>query len=128
MIVLSSTITPPIVLGGDFNSMPDSDVYQHMTSDCGDGLPKLNSAFGTGLWKEAEGKTTAEATQTSSPALEPPYTTVTPGFTATIDYLFTAGIAVSKLKPLPARDTLGNGLPMGTHPSDHLPIVADVSL
>ena len=116
----------PVILGGDFNSMPDSAVYAHMTSTHEDGLPMLTSLFGTGLWKE--GSDECSTNRTSSPASEPPFTTVTPDFTETIDYLFGAGVTVSRLHPLPERDSMGEGLPMGPHPSDHLPLVADVSL
>jgi CCR4-NOT transcription complex subunit 6 len=58
--------------------------------------------------------------------VEPPLTTCTPGFTQTIDYLFTAGWHVAAVTPLPARASLGNGTPNGDHPSDHLPIAADL--
>lgn len=64
---------------------------------------------------------------------EPAFTTHTPGFTGTLDYIFFS--ASGKLKPigfleLPGRDSpdIIGGLPNFHHPSDHLPMAAEFRL
>lgn len=123
----------PIILGGDFNSMVDSDVYAVMTGGSGsegDRLPQLTSAYGTGLWRQGDGSDapTPLVPKAGVSVLEPPLTTCTPGFTETIDYIFSAGVQVTAVRPLPTRESLGKGTPNGDHPSDHLPIVAEMQL
>ena len=94
-----SDVRPHVIIGGDFNSEPDSDVYRVMTAT-------FSSA---------------------SSGREPAFTNVTPSFTACIDYIFVSdGITVTRVKEQPRRETLGEGLPNETHPSDHLPVVVDV--
>lgn len=93
-----------VIIGGDFNSEPTSDVYR-----------ELNSAFAS-----------------ASSGDEPPYTNVTPDFTACIDYVFLSsrdsGIEVVRVREQPSREELGAGLPDENHPSDHLPVVVDVAI
>jgi CCR4-NOT transcription complex subunit 6 len=120
-------------LGGDFNSTVDSDVYAVMTGGSGsdgDRLPQLTSAYGTGLWRQGDASDapTPLVPKAGVSVVEPPLTTCTPGFTETIDYIFSAGVQVKAVRPLPTRESLGKGTPNGNHPSDHLPIVADLLL
>jgi mRNA deadenylase 3'-5' endonuclease subunit Ccr4 len=111
-------------------------VYACMTSTSGhddaDTLPALTSAYGTGLWMSAESEATQAAgsegpthSNGGGEVREPAFTTCTPTFTATIDYVFSWGVAPVRVRPLPARKSLGVGLPNGGHPSDHLPLVVD---
>jgi CCR4-NOT transcription complex subunit 6 len=88
-----------VIIGGDFNSDPQSDVYGAM-----------NAAF-----------------TSVSNGREPQFTNVTPSFTACIDYVFlSSGVRVVAVDEQPARDTLGEGLPNTAHPSDHLPVAAKI--
>jgi CCR4-NOT transcription complex subunit 6 len=88
-----------VIIGGDFNSDPQSDVYAAM-----------NAAF-----------------TSASNGQEPPFTNVTPNFTACIDYLFiSSSVRVVAVDEQPARDTLGEGLPNAEQPSDHLPVGAEI--
>ena len=89
-----------VVVGGDFNSVETSDVYREM-----------NAAF-----------------PSVSANAEPAHTNVTPDFTATIDYIFVGdGVRVVSVRAQPSRDELGEGLPNADHPSDHLPVVAELA-
>jgi len=92
--------TVHLICAGDFNSTPSSDVYAALSAE-------LRSV---------------------SHGAEPAYTNVTPGFTDCIDYIFvSSGVDVALVRAQPARETLGQGCPNEDHPSDHLPVVADVS-
>ncbi|XP_073301727.1 carbon catabolite repressor protein 4 homolog 4 isoform X1 [Primulina huaijiensis] len=112
--------TPPIIVAGDFNSIPGDQVYQYLitgTTFLGQGMADdklpvpLSSVYGF-------------------IGGEPEFTNCTPGFTGTLDYiLFTP---VGDVKPcsyleLPAVDSpdVDGGLPNYYHPSDHLPIGAE---
>jgi CCR4-NOT transcription complex subunit 6 len=96
---------PHVICCGDFNSMPDSDVYNAMVNDGRLGLKSVTAND------------------------EPEFTNVTPEFTACIDYVFVSdGVVVESVRAQPTRDSLGAGLPNAEHPSDHLPVVADVKL
>lgn len=96
---------PQVICCGDFNSMPDSDVYNAMVNDGRLGLKSVTANN------------------------EPEFTNVTPEFTACIDYVFvSSGVVVESVRAQPTRDSLGAGLPNTEHPSDHLPVVADVEL
>jgi CCR4-NOT transcription complex subunit 6 len=103
----------PVLFGGDFNSLPDSDVYALLTSAAGaHGLPPLRSAHAA-----------------AGGGSEPPFTNRTPSFTGTLDYLLcTPDVALHRVLALPAAGELAEGLPDEAHPSDHLPLVACVSL
>ncbi|KAK9757265.1 hypothetical protein RND81_01G152600 [Saponaria officinalis] len=113
--------TPSVILTGDFNSTPGSEVYNYIisgsseakhTDECPDELPiPLSSVY--------------ECTRG-----EPPFTNCTPGFTGTLDYIFFSPLG--SMKPvsfleLPDSDspTVAGGLPNYQHPSDHLPIGAE---
>lgn len=131
---LSSSQPVRILLGGDFNSTPGSEVHEALlaahtvdalSTGADDGqaappavadgsrppplapLPRLRSAYG--------------------PA-EPALSTHTPTFTACIDYLLHSegGLRVSRFLAPPDKGTLGKGLPDARHPSDHLPLAADI--
>lgn len=89
------------ICAGDFNSTPTSDVYAALAAH-------LRSV---------------------SHGCEPAYTNVTPAFTECIDYIFVSSdIEVVNVREQPARAMIGEGLPNAEHPSDHLPVIADVRL
>ena len=95
---------PPVVFGGDFNSLPASEVHALLTRH--DGAPPLRSAYA------------------AAAGAEPSYTNLTPDFTGTLDYLLVSpDVAVVAALETPGPG-LGVGLPDASHPSDHLPLAA----
>ncbi|XP_074268903.1 carbon catabolite repressor protein 4 homolog 4 [Silene latifolia] len=113
--------TPSVIVTGDFNSTPGSEVYNYLISgssggqhtvECPDKLPiPLSSFYGCSRG-------------------EPPFTNCTPGFTGTLDYIFftpSGSIKPVRFLELPDSDSpsVEGGLPNYQHPSDHLPIGAE---
>ncbi|XP_062231276.1 carbon catabolite repressor protein 4 homolog 4-like [Phragmites australis] len=104
-----------VIIAGDFNSTPGDKVYNYLVSanlESTDEAPiKLRSLYA------ANGG-------------EPEFTNCTPGFTGTLDYIFSSdgsSIKPTSLLCLPGGDSANvqGGLPNFQHPSDHLPIGAD---
>jgi CCR4-NOT transcription complex subunit 6 len=112
----ASTSPPPlpVIFSGDYNSMPDSEVYARLTDTSGaHGLPPLRSAYAA-----------ADAC-----GAEPAFTNLTPTFSGTLDYLLsTPDVALHAVLAVPPRESLGEGLPSALIPSDHLPLLAVYSL
>ncbi|KAK8481004.1 hypothetical protein V6N12_067059, partial [Hibiscus sabdariffa] len=116
--------TPTVVLCGDFNSTPADKVYQYLISGntsstssdrCLDELPlPLCSTY-------------------ASAGGEPRFTTCTPNFKSTLDYIFFSPsdclkpVSILQLAELDSPDVAG-GLPNYSHPSDHLPIGAEFEI
>eukprot|EP00297_Palpitomonas_bilix_P025589 CAMPEP_0113869866 /NCGR_PEP_ID=MMETSP0780_2-20120614/1770_1 /TAXON_ID=652834 /ORGANISM="Palpitomonas bilix" /LENGTH=250 /DNA_ID=CAMNT_0000855083 /DNA_START=225 /DNA_END=977 /DNA_ORIENTATION=+ /assembly_acc=CAM_ASM_000599 len=95
------------IICGDLNSMPNSDVYAALKA-------KYKSAYAVG----GNGK-------------EPQFTTCTPKFTSTIDYIFfrdgeSTRLGVNSVLPMMSKEEAmkENGLPNGEQNSDHLPLKA----
>ncbi|EPS62198.1 hypothetical protein M569_12594, partial [Genlisea aurea] len=105
--------SPSVIIAGDFNSVPGDQVYECMISNS-DQRPGLSSAYAfTGG--------------------EPAFTNCTPGFTATIDYIFfsrTGSVTPVSCLELSERESadVAGGLPNFFHPSDHLPIGAEFAV
>ena len=62
----------------------------------------------------------------------PEYTNYVPSFKACIDYIFYEkdSLYVESVVPMPAHDIItaqGDGLPSQSFPSDHLPLVCDLT-
>jgi CCR4-NOT transcription complex subunit 6 len=153
----------PIVLAGDFNSVPGSDV--HARALRGVLLPRaeaenaegyegaeardrslryrsLRSAYADAMASGSvssaglrPGETAVGFREGGSPGgegsdpsrgspLEPAHTTVTPGFTDCIDYVFVSeDVEVLGAEAIPgAGGALAAGLPNANRPSDHLPV------
>jgi CCR4-NOT transcription complex subunit 6 len=109
----SQQSTPALLIGGDFNSVPGSEAHQRLLNARAEhGLPQLSSAFAL------------------CGAQEPQTTNHTPSFSETLDYLVLGGrgLVARRVLTLPLRSELGEGLPDGDRPSDHLPLVADIVL
>ncbi|XP_011624111.1 carbon catabolite repressor protein 4 homolog 4 isoform X2 [Amborella trichopoda] len=110
---------PPVIISGDFNSLPGSEVYTCMLS---------------GMTSTSEGE--SQLPLNSLHAFlggEPALTTCSPDFTGTLDYIFFSDS--DSLKPIsyielsgPASSAMSGGFPNYHHPSDHLPIGADFKL
>jgi CCR4-NOT transcription complex subunit 6 len=146
-----SVASTPVIIAGDFNSVPGSEVHARMlrgiipgVEDGGGVGRRLRSAYAAaaaaGVVRSDPGSKTMmiETGETGTEELkpaptrpetgEPAHTNVTPGFTDCIDYVFVSdGVDVTAAEPLPAIEHLGEGLPNENHPSDHLPVTVDLA-
>jgi CCR4-NOT transcription complex subunit 6 len=133
-----ATTNTPVILAGDYNSVPGSEVHARMLRgfvpgdgdgdgerlDAIPGTAPLRSAYASALASgcvapPAEGRDAALA----GPSGEPAHTNVTPGFTDCIDYVFVdEGVEVVAAEPISGVETTRAGLPDHQHPSDHLPL------
>jgi|TARA_B110000977_G_scaffold14492_1_gene18002 CCR4-NOT transcription complex subunit 6 len=124
--------TMPVVIAGDFNSVPGSEVYQTATRGILGTVGRLKSAYkealGTpGVVKASPGGDTKNDQVTPDTHGEPIHTNVTPNFTACIDYVFVSeNVRVTSAEPIDGPASTFQGLPDMTHPSDHLPITVTV--
>ena len=96
----------PIIIGGDFNSIPGSNAYFRLAENS----LGLKSVYNLGD--------------------EPEYTTVKFRKALEIkteDYLWTTGFEINSHLSLPSKEEIGeNGLPMEHYPSDHFSLSADL--
>eukprot|EP00271_Cylindrocystis_brebissonii_P022705 TRINITY_DN882_c2_g1_i1.p1 TRINITY_DN882_c2_g1~~TRINITY_DN882_c2_g1_i1.p1 ORF type:complete len:543 (+),score=74.09 TRINITY_DN882_c2_g1_i1:122-1630(+) len=127
---------PPLFLCGDFNARPNDPVYQ------------LLSAVRTSTTDSSElSEKTPGQDPSSLPCLksiftrcggrEPDFTTHTPTFTDTLDYVWLSSeptddyhLAVKRWLVIPGRahESLAGWLPNSSHGSDHLPVGGDVEV
>eukprot|EP00899_Mesostigma_viride_P027082 jgi/Mesvir1/7559/Mv19300-RA.1 len=137
----------PVIIGGDFNSKPDSKVY-HFLASASESLDKQCTANYDSYVAQADATGTACDPQGGAELFpcaclglesayggaEPQFTTYCPDFTGTIDYIWHTGagtgLQVTQRLQLPVRGekSLDVGLPNYSHPSDHLPIGAEFEL
>lgn len=121
----------PLILGGDFNSKPDSGVYQFLVDGYlpGDHPEFLGYTYGdytdSGL-KHALTVTSANSTL----AHEPTFTNYTVDFNGCLDYIWYAQHNLSVERVLNGVDerivhSYNGALPNPHMPSDHIPLVAD---
>ena len=122
----------PMIVAGDFNSVPGSDVHAAAlrgVPGASPGTPgtPLKSAYAEALKrpdaliaKPSDGRDCVSADPTTG---EPRHTNVTPGFTECIDYVFVSDdVVVVAAEPISGPAATFAGLPDLAHPSDHLPI------
>lgn len=116
--------SPSVVVAGDFNSLPESQVYQYLTSGSSElgSLPEIPDDVRIPL-----------CSVYASTRGEPHFTNCTPGFTGTLDYILFSPSGdikpVSYLElPEPEAADVQGGLPNYYHPSDHLPIGAEFEI
>lgn len=119
----------PVILAGDFNSLPRSKVYSFMR---GKGLqsayalyPRDAQAVRAARAPKVRGGSTRSEDLTGP---EAPFTSVNGARTETIDYIWfsEANFTVDRLLDVPDISKAHDGLPTLIHPSDHLPLVADL--
>ena len=123
----------PIIIAGDFNSVPGSEVHLRMLKGFSAEFGGLKSAYAEAL-KKPPGFITQQKpgqkdtiTAGDSKHNEPAHSNCTPGFTECIDYVFvTDDVSVTSAEPISGPATTFQGLPDLTHPSDHLPITVTV--
>lgn len=116
--------SPSVVVTGDFNSLPGSQVYQYLMSGSSEAgtLPEISDDVPIPL-----------CSAYASTRGEPHFTNYTPGFTGTLDYILfspSGGIKPVSYLELPEPEALDvqGGLPNYYHPSDHLPIGAEFEI
>lgn len=116
--------SPSVVVTGDFNSLPGSQVYQYLMSGSSEAgtLPEISDDVHIPL-----------CSAYASTRGEPHFTNYTPGFTGTLDYILfspSGGIKPVSYLELPEPEALDvqGGLPNYYHPSDHLPIGAEFEI
>jgi CCR4-NOT transcription complex subunit 6 len=148
----SCHVPAAIILAGDFNAMPQSDVYAYLAGEArftsayaAVALSSSSTAtattalaegpYGSGYAPETSG---SAASVSASAAAEPAFTNFRDCFRGAIDYVFLRDAAYGgpRLRATAALGMMGEeeaaaeggGLPSSRHPSDHLPLAADLSL
>jgi len=127
----SPNLTLPLILGGDFNSMPDSGVYQFLVDGYlpGDHPEFLGYTYGdytdSGL-KHSLQLLSANATLGSEPA----FTNYTGDFNGVLDYIWYSKNSLNVERALNGVDesvvhAYNGALPNPHMPSDHIPLVSD---
>uniref|UniRef100_A0A3P9M362 2',5'-phosphodiesterase 12 n=1 Tax=Oryzias latipes TaxID=8090 RepID=A0A3P9M362_ORYLA len=124
------TVAPgaPLLFCGDFNSMPDSGLFQLLSEGS---LPEQHPDW-SGLGPEESCR--MELTSPFPPLLsacgQPAYTNYVGGFHGCLDYVFIQpqSMKVEQLIPLPSHQevTAYEALPSLAHPSDHIALVCDL--
>ncbi|KNC96818.1 uncharacterized protein SPPG_08019 [Spizellomyces punctatus DAOM BR117] len=120
----------PLLICGDFNSLPDSGVYEFLSSGR---VPQDHEDFGTYTY----GPYTSEGLQHKfalksaySHTGELEFTNFTPQFKGVIDYVWysTNTLSVTGLLSSVDREYISRtvGFPNAHHPSDHLPLVVSL--
>ncbi|KAI8825151.1 Endonuclease/exonuclease/phosphatase [Fimicolochytrium jonesii] len=127
----------PVLICGDFNSLPDSGVYEYLS---GGRVDKDHSDFShyvygpytsEGLSHHFSLKSAYSHLNTAAcPGGELEFTNFAPGFKGTIDYVFysTNSLEVTGLLSCVDKEYISRvvGLPNAHHPSDHLPLVVSL--
>jgi mRNA deadenylase 3'-5' endonuclease subunit Ccr4 len=126
-----------VVFCGDFNSAPDSCVYEYLTNgaltperlkevDTTGALQRMGG--GDVLWHDLD----LESAYVSAIGHEPSYTNFTENFVGCLDYVFVSvpRVRVSAVLLPPLADELQDetALPSTQQPSDHVPMCADLFL
>ncbi|RKO99749.1 hypothetical protein CXG81DRAFT_14104 [Caulochytrium protostelioides] len=118
----------PILICGDFNSLPDSGVYELLSKG---GVPPTHPDFGSYKYGDLTASGMAHRLHLSSAYAdmgEPDFTNLTPGFRGVIDYIWYSGsrLAVTGLLGNVPRGYAAKtpGFPSQHFPSDHIPLIA----
>lgn len=105
----------PVIICGDFNSLPDSHAYEFMKN----GITKYEKLYFSHSLELS-----------SSFEKEPKFTNFTPDFKGTLDYIFyNSQLKVSKILEITTEDQIKTiGLPNSEYPSDHLSLYCEFNL
>ncbi|KAJ3300703.1 Glucose-repressible alcohol dehydrogenase transcriptional effector [Borealophlyctis nickersoniae] len=122
----------PLVIGGDFNSLPDSGVYEFLSSGH---VPQDHEDFGSYTYGPytSEGLDHKFSLKSAySHVNELDFTNFTPTFKGVIDYVWysTNLLSVTGLLGNVDREYVSRtvGFPNAHHPSDHIPLVVQATL
>uniref|UniRef100_A0A6S9ETF7 Endonuclease/exonuclease/phosphatase domain-containing protein n=1 Tax=Heterosigma akashiwo TaxID=2829 RepID=A0A6S9ETF7_HETAK len=127
----------PLMVVGDFNSLPSSAVYEFMAKQCVQpGHPDLVSADQHRILPSPQDLTHAiqlASAYATVQGREPPYTNHSGRFTGVLDYIWFARphlrpLAVSPVPDLAEVEAAGEGMPNCLYSSDHALLCCDVQL
>lgn len=129
----------PVILCGDFNSEPNSAVYELMTQGRLDGRsrPELDERGETRILPVVESihhSLNLSSAMAAVYGAEPAFTNYTSKFRGTLDYVFysPSRLRVLAVSAIPSADDLqkssGEGLPSACYPSDHLHLCCDMAM
>lgn len=137
----------PLILCGDFNSLPDSAVYAYLTNSLKSPYMNNNSSFNSTVAANIDkvyeldtlgilpnlntlGNGLALASSYSVVSAEPPYTNYTGHFTGVLDYIFysRSTMKVNSVLEIDDEEKIKKmtALPSPWYPSDHIAIVAEL--
>ncbi|KAI9343966.1 Endonuclease/exonuclease/phosphatase [Obelidium mucronatum] len=117
---------PPILMCGDFNSLPGSGVHQLLSTGS---VPRDHSDFGKYTYGSYTREGISHTFQLAS-AYKLDFTNLTPQFRGVIDYIWasTSSLTVTGVLGNVDKEYVKNGgvvgFPNAHHPSDHVPIMA----
>ncbi|KAK9476781.1 Endonuclease/exonuclease/phosphatase [Lipomyces japonicus] len=120
----------PLIIAGDFNSTPDSGVYQLFAKGSVPGDHPDMQGYKYGRFTE-EGLSHPFTLKSSYAAIgEPSFTNWTPGFTDTIDYIFASSnnLTINGVIGEPDKEYMSKvvGFPTPHFPSDHISLFAQL--
>lgn len=121
----------PLILGGDFNSMPDSGVYQLLVEGYLPGSHPDFLGYTYGDYTDSGLKHSFPLSSAyASLASEPPFTNYTGDFNGVLDYIWFTGDCLNVERALLGVDesvvhAYNGALPNPHMPSDHIPLVSD---
>lgn len=125
-----SEVTPgaPLVFCGDFNSSPNSGVFQLLTEAL---VPQQHADWSSSGPDESCGMELLSAfPPLLSACSQPAYTNYVGGFHGCLDYIFIQpdSMQVEQVIPLPSHQevTTYEALPSVAHPSDHIALICDL--
>ncbi|PRQ21418.1 putative poly(A)-specific ribonuclease [Rosa chinensis] len=132
----------PLLVCGDFNSLPLSEPHKFITAGRVDNLPNDTDPFGIcqhlklhhslplksayASFYNSDGIEEEQRRKFNSESREPLFTHFTPSFTGTLDYLFYTedSLTLDGVLELLDRDNLGVGIPSLFWSSDHIALIA----
>jgi len=125
------TYRMPLILGGDFNSMPDSGVYQLLVEGYLPGSHPDFLGYTYGDYTDS-GLKHSFSLHSANAAIagEPPFTNYTGDFNGVLDYIWYTGDCLNVERALLGVDesvvhAYNGALPNPHMPSDHIPLVSD---
>ncbi|KAK9462530.1 Endonuclease/exonuclease/phosphatase [Lipomyces oligophaga] len=126
----SSIMDMPVLICGDFNSTPDSGVYQLITKGEVGGDHEDMQGYKYGRFSAEGMRHPLSLKSAYSNIGELQFTNCTPTFTEVIDYVFysTNNLSVTGLMGEPDKEYMSKviGLPNPHFPSDHLPLLVEM--
>eukprot|EP01091_Cochliopodium_minus_P011278 TRINITY_DN3153_c0_g1_i1.p1 TRINITY_DN3153_c0_g1~~TRINITY_DN3153_c0_g1_i1.p1 ORF type:complete len:494 (-),score=154.11 TRINITY_DN3153_c0_g1_i1:34-1515(-) len=128
-------VDPPMIVCGDFNSTPDSGVYELLTQGhIGASHPELlNFNYGEYSKNGMNHKLPLKSCYAQSPSGEPKFTNYTADYIGVLDYIFVTSdncVPLEILNPLTEEEVISRNvaLPNPYNCSDHIPLFASIMI